>query len=157
MNIKSNLINLGRAVIAALLLLLIVTQAYGATAGAQISAVDARGKTLILPKRPERIISLAPSITELLFSAGAEAALVGTVDFSDYPAEALKIPRVGSYASFDYEAIVKLQPDLIIGWQSGNPAEKIAHLERLGLSGFNCQCAHLRAVGWQQRPSPGQY
>ncbi|HMW47377.1 MAG TPA: cobalamin-binding protein [Cellvibrionaceae bacterium] len=133
MNIRSNLINLGRAVIAALLLLLIVTHAHRATAGAQISAVDARGKTLIFTKRPERIISLAPSITELLFSAGAETALVGTVDFSDYPAAALKIPRVGSYASFDYEAIVKLQPDLIIGWQSGNPAEKIAHLERLGL------------------------
>ncbi|HMU65929.1 MAG TPA: hypothetical protein PKE57_02210, partial [Cellvibrionaceae bacterium] len=86
MNIRSNLINLGRAVIAALLLLLIVTHAHRATAGAQISAVDARGKTLIFTKRPERIISLAPSITELLFSAGAETALVGTVDFSDYPA-----------------------------------------------------------------------
>ncbi len=100
---------------------------------AQVSAQDARGKTLILQHRAQRIISLAPSITELLFSAGAGHALVGAVDFSDYPAAAVNIPRVGSYANFDYEAIVKLKPDLIIGWLSGNPAEKIAHLERLGL------------------------
>lgn len=120
-----------------LLVFLLTARAWGTeTTGAQISAVDARGKTLILPKRAERIISLAPSITELLFSAGAEPALVGTVDFSDYPLAAAKIPRVGSYANFDYETIVKLQPDLIIGWQSGNPAEKIAHLERLGLPVF---------------------
>lgn len=130
-----NLNQVWRGCIAQLLVLALGWQAIscGAEVGAQVSAMDARGKTLILPKRAERIISLAPSITELLFSAGAEAALVGTVDFSDYPAAAVKIPRVGTYANFDYEAILKLQPDLIIGWQSGNPAEKIAHLERLGL------------------------
>lgn len=103
---------------------------------AQVNAVDARGKTLILPQQAQRVISLAPSITELLFSAGAGKNMVGTVDFSDYPAAALKIPRVGSYANFDYEAIVKLKPDLIIGWLSGNPAEKIKHLEQLGFKVF---------------------
>lgn len=105
-------------------------------ARAQVSALDARGKMFILPQQAQRVISLAPSITELLFSAGADKKLVGAVDFSDYPAGALAIPRVGSFANFDYETIVKLKPDLIIGWQSGNPAEKIAHLEQLGLKVF---------------------
>lgn len=103
---------------------------------AQVSAIDARGKTLVLPAKATRVISLAPSITELLFSAGAQNQLVGAVDFSNYPAPASAIARVGSYANFDYEAIIKLKPDLIIGWQSGNPAEKIRHLEQLGLQVF---------------------
>ncbi|MEY4588122.1 MAG: hypothetical protein RL497_198 [Pseudomonadota bacterium] len=107
-----------------------------ASVQAQVSAVDVRDKTLVLPQKALRVISLAPSITELLFSAGAAETLVGAVEYSDFPAAAEKIPRVGSYANFDYERISQLKPDLIIGWQSGNPAEKIAHLERLGFKVF---------------------
>lgn len=138
MYIKFNLNNQWRRLMLMLVCLLgfPFTGTAVASEGGQISAVDARGKTLLLTQRAERVISLAPSITELLFSAGAGHAIVGAVDFSDYPAAAVTIPRVGSYANFDYEAIVKLKPDLIIGWQSGNPAEKIAHLERLGLRVF---------------------
>jgi iron complex transport system substrate-binding protein len=118
------------------ILLLVALLGYINPLGAQVSAVDARGKTLALPAKATRVISLAPSITELLFSAGAQSSLVGAVDFSNYPAQAAAVARVGSYANFDYEAIVKLKPDLIIGWQSGNPAEKIRHLEQLGLRVF---------------------
>lgn len=113
------------------------------TAFAQVSATDVRGKPLELPRQAQRVVSLAPSITELLFSAGADANLIGAVEFSDYPEAAKKIPRVGSYANFDYEAIVKLKPDLIIGWHSGNPAEKIAHLENLGFKVFLIEPRHL--------------
>lgn len=127
-----------------ILLLVVLLGGYISPVGAQVSAVDARGKTLVLPAKATRVISLAPSITELLFSAGAQSKLVGAVDFSNYPAEAAAIARVGSYANFDYEAIIKLKPDLIIGWQSGNPAEKIRHLEQLGLQVFLLEPRQLK-------------
>ncbi|HEY6528059.1 MAG TPA: cobalamin-binding protein [Cellvibrionaceae bacterium] len=133
MNINKNLHRLYVLTGLVLGLALYVQSSIAATADETVSAIDVRGKTLILPHKAQRVISLAPSITELLFSAAAADTLVGAVDFSDYPLAAKNIPRVGSYASFDYEAIVKLKPDLIIGWQSGNPTEKIAHLEQLGL------------------------
>ena len=59
--------------------------------------------------------------------------LVGSVDFSDYPAAAKKLPRVGSYARVDVEAIVALKPDLVLAWDSGNPPASIAQLRKLGL------------------------
>jgi iron complex transport system substrate-binding protein len=133
MNIGKNLHRLYALAGLVVWLALYVQLSEAATSEEPVSATDVRGKTLILPHKAQRVISLAPSITELLFSAGAAHALVGTVDFSDYPLEAKNIPRVGSYANFDYETIVKLKPDLIVAWQSGNPAEKIAHLEQLGL------------------------
>ena len=58
----------------------------------------------------KRIVSLAPNITEVVYAAGAGDRLVGSVDFSDYPAAAKKLPRVGSYARVDVEAIVALKP-----------------------------------------------
>lgn len=86
-----------------------------------------------LPAPAQRIVSLAPNITELVYAAGAGAKLVGTVDFSDYPAAVKRLPRVGSYARVDVEAIVALKPDLVLAWGSGNPPASLAQLRRLGI------------------------
>ena len=83
-----------------------------------------------------RIVSLAPNITEVVYAAGAGDRLVGSVDFSDYPAAAKKLPRVGSYARVDVEAIVALKPDLVLAWDSGNPPASIAQLRKLGIPVF---------------------
>ena len=105
-------------------------------APAEISVVDDTGKPVILAKPARRIISLAPHATELLYAAGAGSSIVGAVEYSDYPEDAKLIPRVGSGFGFDMEAIIALQPDLIIAWQSGNPSWQVARLSGLGLPVF---------------------
>ncbi|MDE2598700.1 MAG: cobalamin-binding protein [Rhodocyclaceae bacterium] len=83
-----------------------------------------------------RIVSLAPNITEVLYAADAGDKLVGTVEFSDYPVAAKKLPRVGSYARIDIEAVAALKPDLVLAWDSGNPPAGVAQLRKLGIPVF---------------------
>ena len=83
-------------------------------------------------KPAKRIISLSPHATELLFSAGATDQIVATVSYSDYPPQAKKITRVGSYKKIDLESVVKINPDLIIAWNSGGVEQQIKDLKKLG-------------------------
>lgn len=83
-------------------------------------------------KVPERVISLAPHVTEMLFSAGAGDKIVGVVAYSDFPEAALSIESVGSYNAINIEKIIQLNPDLIIAWRSGNRTRDIEKLEQLG-------------------------
>ena len=101
---------------------------------AAVEVVDDAGNTIKLKTPAQRIVSLAPYLTEILFAAGAGSHLVGTVNYSDYPKEALQVPRVGNYDSFDPESVLALKPDLIVAWQSGNPAVQIERLRNLGLT-----------------------
>lgn len=89
-----------------------------------------------LTVQARRIVSLAPNITEVVYAAGAGDKLVATVDFSDYPAAAKKLPRVGSYARVDIEAVAALRPDLVLAWDSGNPPAAVAQLRKLGIPVF---------------------
>lgn len=103
---------------------------------ASVSVKDDRGQTITLAQPALRIISLAPHATEDLFAIGAGKLIVGAVNYSDYPPEANKIPRIGGYNGFDLERIRALKPDLIVAWQSGNPAKQLAQIETLGLPVF---------------------
>ena len=80
-----------------------------------------------------RIVSLAPSLTELAYAAGAGETLVGTVEYSDYPAAARALPRVGDGWRVDIERVLALQPDLVLAWSSGTPQETITRLKSLNL------------------------
>jgi iron complex transport system substrate-binding protein len=80
-----------------------------------------------------RIVSLAPSLTEITYAAGAGAALVGTVEYSDYPAAARQLPRVGDGWRVDVEQVLALRPDLVLAWTSGTPEATIEQLESVGL------------------------
>ncbi|WP_290634148.1 cobalamin-binding protein, partial [Aquisalimonas sp.] len=71
--------------------------------------------------------------TELLFAAGAGDAVVGAVSYSDYPPEAEEVPRVGSYKRLDMETLLAREPDLIVGWITGNPSEQLERLQELGV------------------------
>ncbi len=85
------------------------------------------------PAQPaQRIISLAPHITEMLYSAGAGDKIVGVVAYSDFPKAALNLPVIGNYNAINLEEIIELKPDLIIGWQSGNRLQDIQRLKELG-------------------------
>lgn len=126
-----------------LLLFLFVFPTLVFSADATQHAVDSG---LILEKPARRIISLAPHTTELLYAAGAGQWIVGAVSYSDYPKEALAIPRVGGYQSFDYEAIVALRPDLIVAWKSGNPSSGLDKLRGLGIPVFVTEARSLNDI-----------
>lgn len=101
-----------------------------------IRVVDDAGRTIEIQSPAQRIISLAPHITESLFAAGAGDKIIGAVSYSDYPEAAKKIPRVGGYPTVDIERIVSLKPDLVIAWSSGNNPKQVEKLISLGLTIF---------------------
>lgn len=80
-----------------------------------------------------RIVSLAPNLTEIAYAAGAGDAIVGTVEYSDYPAAARKLPRVGDAWRVDMERVLALHPDVVLVWPSGTPEAVIGQLRKLGL------------------------
>lgn len=118
------------------LIFVIIMLCIATTTQASISVVDDSGRTVEIKKPAQRIISLAPNVTESLFAAGAGNKIVGAVSYSDYPEEAKKIPRVGGYPSIDLEKIVSLKPDLVIAWASGNSFKQVEKLISLGLTVF---------------------
>lgn len=85
------------------------------------------------PARP-RIVSLAPHLTELVYAAGAGELLVGVVEYSDYPAEARSLPRIGDAWRVDMERLLALKPDMILTWASGTPDEVVERLDALKLA-----------------------
>ncbi|MDR2032723.1 MAG: cobalamin-binding protein [Azoarcus sp.] len=98
-----------------------------------VVATDTTGHAIELARPATRIVSLAPHLTEQLFAAGAGGRIVGAVEFSDYPAAARALPRVGSFVGFDAEAIAALEPDLVVAWQSGNRPGQLERLAALGV------------------------
>lgn len=80
-----------------------------------------------------RIVSLAPHLTEIAYAAGAGAALVGTVEYSDYPEAARALPRVGDSWRVDLERVLALRPDVVLAWSSGTPRATIERLRALRL------------------------
>ena len=80
-----------------------------------------------------RIVSLAPHLTEIAYAAGAGAALVGTVEYSDYPEAARALPRVGDGWRVDLERVLALRPDVVLAWSSGTPRTTIERLRALRL------------------------
>lgn len=95
------------------------------------TVTDDNGKAVTVRAAPLRIVSLSPGGTEMLFAAGAGAEVVATVEYSDVPAQARQVPRIGDALAIDMERLVLLHPDVVVAWPAGgNPAqrEKIAHL-----------------------------
>jgi iron complex transport system substrate-binding protein len=117
-----------------------------AVAHAAVSVIDDAGRTVTLREPARRIVSLAPHATELLYGAGAGADVVGVVEYSDYPPEAKHITSVGSGIALDLERIVRLKPDLVVAWESGNSAAQIARLRELGIPVFESEPRDFAAV-----------
>lgn len=80
----------------------------------------------------ERIVTLSPHLAELAYAAGAGDRLVGTVEWSDYPAQAAGLPRIGDAFRVDLEALAALSPDLVLAWKGGNPDHLLEALEQRG-------------------------
>jgi len=112
-----------------------VAQAAGAAAASPTAA-----------PRPQRVITLAPHLTELVYAAGGGDRLVGTIDTSDHPAAARRVPRIGDVARLDPERLLAARPDLVIAWGDGTPKEQLAVLRRLRLPVLEMQQHRLADV-----------
>ncbi|AYH45650.1 cobalamin-binding protein [Azoarcus sp. DN11] len=115
-------------------------------ARAELLIRDDTGHELRLARPAERIVSLAPHVTELLYAAGAGAHVVGAVAYSDFPEAARKLPRVGGYSNVDMEAIAALKPDLVIAWKSGNRDSHLDKLAALGIPVYMSEPRRLEDV-----------
>lgn len=113
---------------------------------AAVSVVDDAGETVTLPQPAQRVVSLAPHATELLYAAGGGGRIVGTVHYSDYPPEARQIPRVGDNKALDLERIAALKPDLIVIWRHGNARQQTDRLRALGFPLFHSEPRRLAAI-----------
>jgi len=94
---------------------------------------DDLGRNIVLEKPPSRIVSLAPSLTEILYYLGLGDKVVGVTQFSYYPPEAASKPQVGSYTDINVEKIIGLGPDLVLGTKDGNRPQEIGLLDHAGI------------------------
>jgi iron complex transport system substrate-binding protein len=102
-------------------------------ARAEVRVLDVDGRAVVLAQPAQRIVSLAPHLTELLFAVGAGDRVVGAVEYSDFPDAARRVPRVGDSALLDLERIAALKPDLVLVWRHGNPPQQLQRLAALKL------------------------
>jgi iron complex transport system substrate-binding protein len=109
------------------------------SAHSEITVVDDDAHTVRLTTAAQRVVSLAPHITELLYAAGAGHTVVGISAWSDYPAEAKKLPIIADGSRLDLERIIDLRPDLVIAWKSGSNAHQTKRLKKLGLTIFESE------------------
>ncbi|MEQ1663297.1 MAG: cobalamin-binding protein [Thiobacillus sp.] len=130
--------------IAPFLLALCLTLAWPADAAIRVQ--DDAGHTLRLPRPPQRIITLTPHLTELVFAVGAGAQLVGVDSASDFPASARSLPRVGDFSRVNLERVLALKPDLVLVWQDGNRAVDIHGLQQQGLPVMQTHATGIRDV-----------
>ncbi len=105
---------------------------------------DSLGREVTLKGEPQRIVTLAPSITEILYFLGLGDRVVGVTQFSYYPPEAKLKPRVGSYIDLNVEKIISLAPDLVIGTADGNQPGVVDLLEQAGIAIFIVNPRNIR-------------
>ncbi len=111
-----------------------------------IQVVDQTGRSMMIPQNPLRVISLAPSITEIIFDLHRENRLKGVTKYSDFPVQAVKLPKIGSYIQLDLEKIVRLKPDLCIAVKDGNPIQTVQRLHDLGIPVYAVNPVNLESV-----------
>ncbi|PHV03928.1 cobalamin-binding protein [Janthinobacterium sp. BJB412] len=119
---------------------------YTAQAGAAITVRDDDGNLVTLPKPAQRIIALAPHVTEMLFAAGGAEHIVGAVAYSDFPEAAKKIPSVGDNRLVDMERVIAMKPDLIVVWMHGSSERQIDTLRQLNIPIFHSEPQKLDGI-----------
>ena len=107
---------------------------------------DQLGRHVTVPDKPQRVVSLAPSITEIVFALDQGHCLQGVTTYSDFPPEAVKLPKVGSYVHLDLEKIVALKPDLCIAIKDGNPRVIVQRLESLKIPVYAVNPNNLETI-----------
>ena len=117
-----------------------------AHAHADISVRDDDGILVTLKKPAQRIIAMAPHVTELLFAAGGGDKIVGTVTYADYPEAAKLLPRVGDNRQVDLERVIAMKPDLIVVWMHGSSERQVEILRQLKVPIFHSEPKKLDGI-----------
>ncbi|MGZ3241124.1 MAG: cobalamin-binding protein [Burkholderiaceae bacterium] len=107
----------------------------GNTAAA-ISVRDDYGNVVTLQKPAQRVISMAPHVTEMLFAAGGGDHIVGVVAYSDYPEAAKHITQIGDSSQVDLERVIAMKPDLLVIWRHGSSERQLEQLGKLDIPVF---------------------
>lgn len=115
------------------LLFVCILQVCGPEPVSAREVVDQAGRRITVPDTIRRVVSLAPSITEIVFTLGKEDLLKGATQYSDTPPAAKLLPRVGSYVRIDVEMVAALRPDLCLAIKDGNPLQAVSRIESLGI------------------------
>ncbi len=126
-------------------IIFLLTLGYTVSSSGETSK-DSLGREITLKGDPQRIVSLAPNITEILYFLGLGERLVGVTQFSYYPPEAKLKPKVGSYINLNVEKIISLSPDLVIGTVDGNNPGVVTLLTQAGIQVFIVNPRNIREV-----------
>lgn len=126
-------------IVLTLLLLLLMAPPVGAT-----QATDALGRAITVEDPPQRIVSLVPAVTEILFALGLEDRIAGVTSFCNYPPEARLKPKIGEYSSPSLEVMATIQPDLVFMSADASSPEFLKRLEALGVAVY---VVYPRSVG----------
>jgi len=111
-----------------------------------VLACSQKPATEPMPTVAKRIVSLAPNLTELVYTVGAGEQLVGVSAWSDYPREVLDVPVVGDAFTVDQEQLALAKPDLLLVWESGTPAQLVDKLQGMGYNVVSIRTRELDDV-----------
>ncbi|MYN05586.1 ABC transporter substrate-binding protein [Pseudoduganella sp. DS3] len=126
--------------------LLLIPALCAMQAHAAITVLDDDGKAVTLQKPAQRVVALAPHVTEMLFAAGGAEKIVGAVTYSDYPEAAKQIPRVGDNRQVDMERLLAMKPDLLVIWRHGSSERQIEQLRQLGIPMYHSEPKKLDQI-----------
>ena len=108
--------------------------------------VDDTNMPVTVVDDPHRVVTLSPHATELAIAAGLGGRLVAISRGGDVPPDYDRLPRLGGAGPLDRERLLTLRPDLVIAWQSGNRAQDLAWLERIGVAVYRSEPASLQQL-----------
>ena len=108
--------------------------------------VDDGGHELVLPRPAQRIVTLAPHLTELVYAAGASDRVVAVGKYSDFPPEATAKPVISDAFTVDYERLTQLKPDLVLVWGSGTPERIRTKLRTLGIPVYEIEIRNVAGL-----------
>jgi iron complex transport system substrate-binding protein len=115
-------------------------------AAAQMSIRDDLNRPVHVKKKPERIVTLAPFLTELVYAAGAGDNVIGVSKLSDFPPDARKVPQIGTGAEFSLAQLATFKPDLVLAWRDGIRKEEIERISSFGATVFTASARTLDDV-----------
>ena len=115
-------------------------------AAAQLSVTDDLGRPVHMKKKPMRIVTLAPFLTELVYAAGAGDQVIAVADLSDFPPDARKLPKVKTGAEFRLEELALHKPDLVLAWRDGIRRNDIERINAFGAAVYAASARRLDDV-----------